>query len=65
MTHGALSLTAPQSAARTRWSVLPLRFRFFLERYSASAQIRNASFDQRFLHPHFIKNGAVARVNFH
>ena len=25
MTHGALSLTALQSAARTRWGVLPLR----------------------------------------
>jgi hypothetical protein len=65
MTHGALSLTAPAIRSENALERFAAGFRFFLERYSASAQIRNASFDQRFLHPHFIKNGAVARVNFH
>ena len=34
---------------KTRWSVLPLRIRFVSEEYSASAQIRITSLNQRFL----------------
>ena len=34
---------------KMRWSVLPLRFRLVSEKYSASAQIRSTSLNQRFL----------------